>query len=289
MRGHRYLHDCRHRFSSGKVEEIIDSPELFSEDGKPTVLLIDGANVIEILEVRVFREEYVVKTPTHYDDYTALKTFDDPDKGEGYYDQDSDYKHDFTPYFTPGAELSNPIPTTLYRSFLHNRIQFLVYPPERFMVKMRVRYGDARQTYYSENDCPRCDGRGWYIDLVNEDGQFLIAQGSEHVVQDFLKELLSEAGSSMLDREAGSRLHTVVGSTEPDEYLEAQITEIVSETVEAYLNQQELVDTSDYAPEEILIDVLVARFERAPSNRRRWRIHLSFITQAGALLYVLRF
>lgn len=289
MRGYRYMHVCRHRFSSGKVEGVIDSPELFSEDGKPTIVLIDGAYVIEIIEVRVRRENYVVKTPTTYDDYTALKTFDDPDAGEGYFDQDSDYKHDFTPYFDPGEDISNPIPPSLYRSFLHNRIQFLVYPPDAFFVKMRVRYGDSRETYYTDQDCPRCDGRGWYIDLVNEDGQFGEANASEHIIQDFVKELISRTGSSRIDLSAGSRLYTMVGSNVDAEEFELQISEIVSETVNAYLEQQELADTADYAPEEILQDVQVLRIDYDPNDVRRRNLVLSFITLAGALMYSIRF
>lgn len=280
MRGYRYLHVCRHRFSSGTVEATIDSPELFSEANKMTATLIEGANVLEILEVRVERYAYDDTNRSAYDVVGRATKFDEGGPNSRF-DDDRGFRVDFGPYFKPGETLSEPIPKTMYRSFLHNRIEFLVYPPISFRVKMRVRYTDARETIYDATRCPRCEGRGWYIDLLDEKGEFGEAIGGEHVIQDFVKIMLMRVGSSMLDRWNGSRLHEVAGSSETADEVELQVSAIISECAANYLEQQAVTDTSLYAPDEVLLDVSLARIERDTNDRRRWRIYLNFTTEAG--------
>lgn len=280
MRGYRYMHVCRHRFSSGTVEATIDSPELFSETGKMTATLVDGANVLEIMEVRVEKYQYDKEYRTAYD-VNGRPTRYDEGGTDGRFDDDSEFRVDFGQFFRPGETLSDPIPPTMYRSFLHNRIEFLVYPPTSFRVKMRVRYTDARATIYDAKSCPRCSGRGWYIDLLDEQGEFVQAFGSEHVLQDFVKILLMRVGSSALDRTNGSRLYEVAGANESADDLELRIAAIISECATNYIEQQAVVDTTEYDAEEILLDVSLARLERDPEDRRRWKVYLNFVTEAG--------
>lgn len=283
MRGYRYLHVCRHRFSSGTVEATIDSPELFSEANKMTAMLIDGANVLEILEVRIEKYVYDDVNRSAYDSQgpANLPTDFDAPGSRSRFDDDSKFRVDFGPYFKPGATVSEPIPETMYRSFLHNRIEFLVYPPVSFRVKMRVRYTDLQDNYYEPESCPRCGGRGWYIDLLDEDGEFGAAVGGEHVIQDFVKILLMRVGSSMLDRLNGSRFHELAATSETADEIELRVSAIISECATNYLEQQALVDTSEYRPDEVLLDVSLARLERDPKDHRRWKIYLNFLTGAG--------
>lgn len=280
MRGYRYMHVCRHRFSSGTVEATIDSPELFSESGKMTATLVDGANVLEIIEVRVEKYQYDREYRTAFDVNGRATRYDEGGT-DARFDDDSEFRVDFGQFFRPGETVSEPLPTTMYRSFLHNRIEFLVYPPTSFRVKMRVRYTDAREQIYDGKDCPRCSGRGWYIDLLDERGEFVEAVGGEHMLQDFVKILLMRVGASALDRTNGSRLYEVAGSGDSAEELELRIAAIVSECATNYLEQQAVVDTSDYDPEEVLLDVSLAQIERDPLDRRRWKVFLNFVTEAG--------
>lgn len=289
MRGFRYMHKCSHRFSSGKDERIVDTSELFLTAGKATAVLMDGVNVLEILEVRVIDYVFNNVKPSSYDEYERVITYDDTDEGEGFFDDLNEGRVDFGQYFRPGQPVSDPIPRTLYRQTLHNRIEFLVAPPKSFVAKIRVRHRESGDETYVPKDCPRCSGRGWFIDLVDERGGVHMADGAHHVVQDFIRILLQNQGDSRLDRTSGSRFRSIMGRALPLEDLEVEISSMVSEATEQYLTAQAEVDTSSYDPEEILLQVTLASIEQDTTDRRNFRINLVFVTGAGERGFILNY
>lgn len=289
MRGFRYMHKCSHRFSSGKDERVVDTSELFLTKGKATALLMDGVNVLEIIELRVVDYEYSNVTPTSYDEYERVITYDDTDPGEGYFDDLNAGRVDFGQYFRPGQRVSEPIPRAHYRQFLHNRVEFLVAPPKSFIAKLRIRHRESGEGTYLPHECPRCAGRGWFIDLVDESGSFHRAEGAHHVVQDFVRILMQNQGDSRLDRTAGSRFRSIMGRALQLDELELEVSSMISEATEQYLVAQAEADTSDYAPEEILYQVTLASIEQDANDRRNYRINLVFVTGAGEKGFVLNY
>lgn len=289
MRGFRYMHRCSHRFSSGDDERIVESSELFLTEGRSTAVLIDGANVLDILEVRVKDYEYTRVDPSAYDEYDRVITYDDADHGEGFFDDLNDGRVDYGQFFLPGKSVSEPIPPALYRQFLHNRIEFLAGPPKSFFATFKIRYRPEPNATHVPAECPRCGGRGWFIDLVDERGDYHQADGAHHVVQDFIRILLTDKGDSRLDTDAGSRLRTIMGRALTPDALEVEVAAMVSEATEQYLRAQADTDTSDYAPEEVLYQVTLAGITQDPDDARRHRVTLVFVTGAGEKGFVLNY
>lgn len=93
-----------------------------------------------------------------------------------------------------------------YEQFTHNKLRWtsINVPPagREYFVDMEVVDGDARQ--FALEDCPRCGGNGWYIDIVdNSTNRMMKSYEENKLIQDFLKILLTKKsagyGTDLLD------------------------------------------------------------------------------------------
>ena len=61
-------------------------------------------------------------------------------------------------------------------------------------------------TAYSLQECPRCNGRGWYVSVKNENEEMEKVSGLESLTQEYIKLLLTYMGENRLDLTYGSEL-----------------------------------------------------------------------------------
>ena len=64
---------------------------------------------------------------------------------------------------------------------------------------------------YAAEDCVRCNGTGWYVAPLSPEKGMEIASGPLLVAQEFLKCLLTTAGSDYLDGSYGARYLCNIG------------------------------------------------------------------------------
>lgn len=294
MRGFRYFHVCNHAIRSRKVDDVIET-RIFMTPGKLIEVLVNNAAVIEIEEIRIIRHEKTLRiNPAVYDDYTLDQTYDDADQDEVFYDESDDFIVDYAQFFDEGQAMSRPIPARFYETYLHNRIRWLVRPPQYFYVRMKVKYTNVRYDYYDDNTCPRCEGRGWYVDIFDNDAQFRRATSIDHILQDVLRMLLTKTGSSILDVTAGSDLieETLGKNASNIEDLRADVQAIVSDIEDRYLSKQaDIENIKDYAPEEILVELFLKDFRLNPSNVRQYILDIVVVTEGNGSgeLFTFRF
>lgn len=103
---------------------------------------------------------------------------------------------------------------------------------------------------YSVNDCPRCNGNGWYVSLTDSDGQMGFVEGAQKLVQDFVKIINTES-----DGTYGSTLKDVLGI---NVYSEVDINNSISSSIascqEYLISKQniELQNGADLSDDELL-------------------------------------
>lgn len=294
MRSYRYFHMCNHAIRSRHVDDVVET-NIFMTPGKLIETLIENAAVIDIEEIRIVRHEPTLRIkPANYDEFNLDQTYDDKDKDEVFYDETEDFIVDYSQFFDEGQAMSRPIPTNLYETYLHNRIRWKVRPPQIFWIRMKIKYTEVRYDYYKETECPRCEGRGWYVDLFDNDQRMRRATSIDHVVQDVLRRLLTKQGSSLLDSNFGTELvsETIGKKTSSAEDLKTEVQAIVSEVEDWYLSKQaDAIEEFDYAPEEILVELFLKDFYVSPVNVRQYVLEIFVITEGNGngKLYTFRF
>lgn len=284
MRSYRYFHVCNHNIRSKRVDDTIET-NIFMTPGKLVDVLIENAAVIEIEEIRVVRHEKTTRIkPAKFDDYVLDQTYDDRDNDEVFFDETEDFIVDYAQYFDEGQAMSRPIPPEYYETYLHNRIRWRVRPPQIFWIRMKVKYTTVRFNTYDETSCPRCEGRGWYVDLFNNDAQFQRAVTVDHVIQDVIRTLLTKTGSSLLDSTFGSELlvDTIGRKNSELENLKGEVQAIISEVEDRYFQKQsDAVEEGTYEPEEILEELFLKDFYVNPSNVRQYVLEIVVVTEGN--------
>jgi hypothetical protein len=276
----KHMHFCTHVKKQDDRDGMVKEVTIIN-NGTQRDILIDKAKVLEILEVRAIEFERIDDYEEfEYDMTSERQTYDDPDPTDGFYDGDDEFLVDYRKYFQEGAAMSNPLPKKFYERFLHNRIKWNVKPPTKYYAKIRVFYPTGNQEFDKPDECRRCLGRGWFIDLFDEEGRYANAEGVHLVLQKVVKDLLTKLGSSQLEEEYGTTLHaTIMHNSKHDDDLFDNIRLIVSEVEDKYLEEQ--VDYRDgLSDEETFVSLRVKKVYKPPTNPRIVVIELLITTMA---------
>ena len=140
--------------------------------------------------------------------------YTEDERGITYYYENIDftrYTNDKITWKTPSATVKNPTPGQTYIVDAIN--------VKREIIK------------YSQEDCPRCNGNGWYVDLTN--GNSMVkATGPDKIIQDFTKLMLTQ-------KEDGKDLFSMVGKeTNSSNGNVEDIVAFIKSCEEAYLSNQ---------------------------------------------------
>lgn len=114
-------------------------------------------------------------------------------------------------------------------------------------------------------ECPRCGGNGWYVSLTNSEGQMGFVEGSQKLIQDFVKIINTES-----DGTYGTTLKNILGT---NIYSEVDINNSISSSImscqEYLVSKQnlELQSGTQLSDDELLerIEVRQAYFAREES------------------------
>jgi hypothetical protein len=288
MMDFKFLHLCNHVFKSVNPEGEIREIEVIHEGEDLIDLVIGGAVLLGIMEVRVIEVKPFQKIDDFlYDNNKKLQTFEDVDSEDGYFDDAEGFIVDFSPYFkgvTPGNP-SNPIPTEYYEPYLHNRIKWNVNPPIKYLVKGKVLFHGGNKKTYPMNECPRCQGNGWFVDILNQDGKFEESSGLSKIAQTIIKDFLTKLGSSVLDRDYGTLAHEQLAlSNAEDNKMFDDLRLIVSEVEDKYLSKQ-ASNLSNLNPDEILVALRINDVYRPTPQSRKIVMELKIITMVSNGLF----
>ena len=248
-----YFHLCDHRIKkSARDGEVVT---LFVDHGKDLIdIVVNGAVVLEIYEVRAvdYDKDDAEIIDFYYDNDQREQTYDDVDPGEAYYDEKEIYIVNYGKYFENGENISRPLPPSYYEPILHNRIRWIVKPPQRYQVLAKIKYTYDSYENYRPIDCPICGGKGWFIDILNKDGEFGTPDGVIKIAQRVVKDLLTELGTQVFDPTYGTTVkREVVANSADDDAVFNSIRMAVSVVEDQYLtDQQALITTLE--PEETL-------------------------------------
>lgn len=264
-----YFHLCDHRIRKTPTDG--EETLLTVHAGNDLIdVLINAAIVLEILEVRAL--EYDPKDieiiDFYYDNNKRDQTYDDVDQGEAYYDDKNEFIVDYSKYFQEGQTISEPLPREFYQPMLHNRIKWGVKPPKKYQVKAKVRYTNIIFENYSPFDCPICNGKGWFVDIMDKNGVFKVATGIEKIAQRVVKDLMTEKQSQLFDREYGKEIKKEAQRfSSDDEELFNAIRMTISEVEDGYLSDQQEVIRNLNNDEilQALITDNVARHSKNPT------------------------
>jgi hypothetical protein len=158
------------------------------------------------------------------------------------------------------------LPDTFYAPILHNRIQWNVKPPKKYQVTAEVRFSNAGYQIYRAADCPVCGGLGWFVDILNKNGQFQQPTGIAKVAQRVVKDFLTELGTSVFDDAYGTTIkRDAMDYVADDESLFNQIRISVSNVEDGYLDDQQNV-IRDLSSDEILQSLMVEDVYRSTQN-----------------------
>lgn len=82
---------------------------------------------------------------------------------------------------------------------------------------------------YADDNCPKCGGRGWYVDTISPDGEALVkSEFVDKLVQDFIKTLLTNSKYY----EYGTTLSSLVGQIHKDGEVKSKIIMAIREAEE---------------------------------------------------------
>lgn len=274
-----FFHLCTHSGINKEREPKIH--EITLRNKSQTDVVIEGAYVKEIHEVRVveYTPRYEKET-FNYDDKTKPQIYEDPRPEKGHYDGKDLYYVDYSKFFKEGASISEPLPVELYQSFLHNRIKWNVEPPLVYVVTATIQFNGNDAIQYSGRDCPICDGKGWFVDIFNNQGEFQKDSGIFLVAQRFIKDLLTELESSVINLQYGTTLKQAIAtSVVDDEEMFDDIRLIVSGVEDRYiLRQQE--EYISLETDERLTKAWVRKIERSKRDPRLIVLEIQFETEA---------
>lgn len=230
-------------------------------------ILTNGAAIINIQEVRALEYDEVSEiVDAYYDNLDSEQTYDDKDPGEAYYDDKKQFLVDYSKYFQEGKEISDPLPDTFFVPILHNRIQWSVKPPRKYQVTAEVRFSSVGYQTYRSVDCPVCGGLGWFVDILNKNGQFQQPTGIAKVAQRVVKDFLTEMGTQLFDNDYGTTIKKdAMDYTADDETLFNQIRITVSNVEDGYLDDQQNI-IRQLSSDEILQSLIVEDVFRSAQN-----------------------
>lgn len=278
----RYFFFCDHKFpvtdSDGDIREVT-----IVNDGTLIDILVDRARILDILEVRVATYEPLNPQAIFYYDNTPEQNYDATGADQGYYDIGPDFNVDYSQYITmvDGAPVAQPLPTTFYARYLHNRIQWKVRPPKSYVAKVKVLLTPNQFKTLDLQDCPRCQSNGWYVDIMDENHLFTEATGIVKVTQRLIKDLFTEAGSNRLDTSDGTVLRKQMVEQPPgatNDKLFNDVRLIVSGVEDRYLAAQS-ANLSTLADSEILVHFTCTNVFRNPISPTRVTAELTVQTR----------
>lgn len=274
----QYFHVCNHQEKSVKPEgerHIIPIRSKGQID-----LLVKGATILAIEEVRAIT--YTERTDKKYFEYDKTmdpQHYDDAVIERGYYDNASDYYVNYSKHFKDGHPKSEPLPKHYYQAYLHNRINWNVEAPLTYEVTAIVRFQEDYKRVYEVGDCPICQGRGWFVDVLNANGRFHKDKGIDLIVQKVIKDMMTELYSSVINLEYGTVLkQTVGGVVKEDEEIFDDIRIIVSDVEDKYLLRQQTTYNS-LELDERLVSLTVGKIFRLPKDVRRIAMDLVIQTE----------
>lgn len=100
-----------------------------------------------------------------------------------------------------------------YDRYLHNQIIWLSAnaPAVGSPYTVTATYVLQTSTRLAQEDCPRCQGRGWYMDLINQDaGTAEWAAGTDLATQNFIRFFLMVKGSYSSQPTAGTNAQALI-------------------------------------------------------------------------------
>lgn len=267
MKEFKFLHLCDHTFKQTNADGVQREVIVKNKQGSLTDLLINGAVVLDIVEVRALEYTPVPRISEFlYDNPNKEQTYEDVNAEDAYYDKDDGFIIDYSKYFPAGASISQPLPNEFYEPFLHNRIKWNVSPPLKYRVTATILFKSGQKVLYTLEDCSRCQSKGWFVDLLDKNGTFQIATGMDRVIQKVIKALLTKLGTNVLDMTDGTTLNQSMSDySGDDEKLFDDIRLILSEVEDRLLTaQSEFLD--ELADDEILVALRVQNIFRSKKN-----------------------
>lgn len=265
MKDFQYLHLCNHTFKISKKDGV-EREIVINNDGTSLIdIIVNKAVVLEIIEVRVLESRpYLKIADFEYDNDKTLQTYEDVDSEDGYYDDSDNFVVDYSQYMR--FDLDGSLPKEFYEPTLHNRIRWNVRPPSKYVVKARILYSKNGEITYKPDECLRCQGKGWYVDILNNDGRFEVPTGVSKIVQRVVKDILTKAQSNRFDLSEGTMLHIqMTESKGDDERLFDDIRLIVSDVEDKYLTRQ-LDVLNELRDDETLVSLRVQNISRSKRN-----------------------
>lgn len=275
-----FFHLCNH--SVKYTEQAMNDVEIVLENNKQTIQVISpGVVVTNIKEVYALEQHYFpTKLPMEYD---ARIDYDKSEEHLRYYDTNPEEYFDYTKYI--GDSL--PLPKELYEKFLHNRIQWSVIPPKKYKVVVDIIVKSDYVMSVDQKECRRCQSKGWFVDIVENDKNFIIARGEYKVLQQLIKDILTEVTTNRFDTEYGTRLHLM-----PQEHLDEETFKekvrmaIVTVENNYLLRQNEIIST--LPPDEILVFVEVLDVIIRTRDETSISIVLRIVTEAEDKMFQLK-
>ena len=277
----RFFNVCDHsvNFKDRKLSE-----QRITLEGKEDLKIrriTKGAIVLGIKGV-IVHEQYPFKKidPIEYD---ALEDYDTTTGTRGYYDENSEELVDFEEYIASGEY----IPPEYYEKYLHNRIKWLVRPPKKYTVVVDLIVQGDFYTKVNINDCERCQGNGWYVDITDNNQRFEATKGTFKILQNVIKDLVTKISSSRLDSEYGQRLHLLPREHYDEERLFEDIQLEVAEVEENYILRQQPI-LNDLPRDEILVNLEVAKIKMIEGTKTRVLLMLRIITEEEDRMFQFR-
>lgn len=286
MKEYNFLHLCDHNFKITNKDGVEREIEVWNKKDSVIDLVIDKAIVLSIIEVRAI--DY---TPSQnvvefrFDNDKKLQTYEDVDTEDGYFDDRDEFVVDYSKFFKKGQEISEPLPSEYFDPFLHNRIKWNVKPPTKYLVKAKILYSTAKQKTYTLQECPRCQGKGWFVDILNQKGKFEFASGINKVVQRVIKDLLTKLQSSKIDLGYGKNLHTVLRETSADDERTFDLVRLIVSGVEDDYLMRQSEYLNELAPEEVLTSLMVQNISRSKVKNTSILLELAIETQADSRVF----
>lgn len=283
-----YFHLCDHRIKKPATEgEVVTIAVTAGSDVIDTI--IHGAIVLELYEIRAleYDTDDIEIADFYYDNDKKEQTYDDVDPEDSYYDQKEAFVIDYSKYYGYGQKVSEPLPHSFFEPILHNRVRWLVKAPKRYLVSAKVKFTHTQYSTYARSECPVCAGKGWFIDILNKDGQFEQPSGIVKIAQRFVKDFMTELGTQMFDEEYGTNVKkSVMGVFNDDDALFNEILMAVSETEDRYLTDQQNM-ILELENDEILSSVFVENIKRVPERLTTILIRIRFVTETDDQVFQL--
>lgn len=280
-----FFHICNHEVRRKNV-----APELreiaITSSGNNIDLIIDGGIVVGIESVRAITyKDRVTKDIFEYDNTMDNQTYEDKDEEDGYYDGAEKYFIDYSK-FKQGENIP-PVPVLkeYYETYLHNRIKWNVEPPLTYIVAAYVLFSNKPVETFSLIECPRCQGNGWFVDILNSKGSFSESEGIMKITQNVIKDLLTEYQSNVLNLQYGTLIKSTISSAiKEDDLIFDEIKLIVSEVEDRYLLRQQ-EEYESLAADERLVNLWVRNISRSKVDVRKIVLEIEIRTEESEQIF----